>query len=57
MKELIAAVVDEGYFYEVQPEFAPQYSHRLCPPRRPLGGHRRQSAGAVWRAVWISTRR
>jgi hypothetical protein len=43
MKELIAAVVDESYFYEVQREFAPNILVGLARLGGTSGGNRRQS--------------
>ena len=42
-------MVDEGYFYEVQREFARNILGRVCASRRPLGRYRRQSTGASGR--------
>ena len=53
MKELVAAVVDEGYFYEVQREFAPNILAGLAR----LGGVRWESSPInlrIWQDVSIS---
>jgi propionyl-CoA carboxylase beta chain len=49
MKELILKTVDEGDFFELQPELRQEHHHRLRPHGRPDGGHRRQPAAGAGR--------
>ena len=49
MKQVIAKVVDDGEFLEVQPRFAAEHRLRVRAARRPLGRRRRQPAGGARR--------
>ena len=49
MKKVIAAVVDDGDFFEYAPLLGPEHRVRLRPPRRPRRRHRRQPAPGAGR--------
>jgi propionyl-CoA carboxylase beta chain len=49
MKELILKTVDDGDFFEMQPDYAEEHPHRLRPHGRADGGHRGQPAAGAGR--------
>ena len=57
IKELIAAVVDDGKFFEVHAALRPQPGGRLRPPRRPAGRASSPTSPPTWPACSTSTPR
>jgi hypothetical protein len=47
MKELILKTVDDGDFFELQPDYAKKYPHWFCPYGRPNRGHCGQSTFGI----------
>ncbi len=49
MKEVITETVDNGDFFEIKEQFAPEPDRRFCPLQRRQCRHRRQPAGLPFR--------
>ena len=57
IKDVIHAVADDNYFFEVHEHFAKNIVIGFARLGRPAGGRRRESAGGAGRTCWTSMHR